>query len=59
MVRSEILPSSGKGFGPGGKDAREALGFRNQMKRMGRRLARASRTEEEVMGGQERRKGGE
>lgn len=42
-VRSLILPKTGTGFGPGGKDAVEALGFRNQIKRATRKLARPAR----------------
>jgi hypothetical protein len=37
-----MLPNNGRGFGPGGKNAREALGFRNRRKRTKRREERAT-----------------
>lgn len=43
-VRSLTLPNNGTGFGPGGSDAAEALGFRSQMKTTRRRPAEATRT---------------
>lgn len=46
-VKSFIFPTNGRGFGPGGKDAVEALDFRIQMKRATRRLA--SPAKEEVL----------
>ena len=44
-----MFPNNGRGFGPGGKDARETLGFRNQRKRAMRRLGRATEMAEVVM----------
>jgi hypothetical protein len=52
-VRSRTFPNIGTGFGPGGKDAAEALGFRNQTKKATRRQAEAANTEVLVMAGVE------
>jgi len=49
--RWKTFPNNGKGFGPGGKDAEEALGFRNQTKKATRRQAEAANTEVLVMAG--------
>jgi hypothetical protein len=46
-VRSLILPNSGTGFGPGGKDA-EAFDFWIHMKRATRRQAKPARMEGEI-----------
>jgi hypothetical protein len=51
-VRSKTFPNIGTGFGPGGKDAEDTLGFRNHMNRATRRQAEANNTETLVMAGE-------
>jgi len=55
-VKSKAFPNIGTGFGPGGKDAEEALSFRNQTKKATRRQAEATNTEALVMAGVELRR---
>lgn len=54
IVKSLILPTSGKGFGPGGRDAVEALDFRSQMKRVTRRHARHAKVDVLILDRQDR-----
>lgn len=50
------MPSTGRGFGPGGSEAVEALDFLSQKKTARRRLAEAARTGVEGMVGREEEK---